>query len=591
MKKLNNKRVKMKKSYLLYILIIVLTAQACKKSYLDRQPLSNLAPTTYFRNANELMLFTNSFYDAMVPSAQSLGYGEFDDNAASTSTSGEVQGNRTVPTTGGGWDWGTLRSINYYLDNSYKCEDVAARKKYDGVARFFRAWFYLTKVQRFGDVPWYSHVIEANDEASLTKPRDSRVLVMDSVLADIDYAIANLDAKPSIDKVTKWTALALKSRICLFEGTFRKYHTEFNLANADKFLTEAAASAQALMEQGPYRIYTSTPAKAYLELFSAHTANTTEVLLARAFSTPLNITHDLNRYTNSASFGQPGVLKTVVNSYLMKDGSRFTDIPGYDTLQFYAETQNRDPRLAQTIRTPGYTRIGDTKKLVPDFAASLTGYQYIKSVTEAAFDGINLSNNDLPVFRFAEALLNFAEAKAELGTLTQADLDKSIKLIRDRVGMPNINLAAANATPDPYLASQYTNVTGANKGVILEIRRERRIELIRENFRYNDIMRWKEGHLFSIPFLGMYFPSIGSFDLDKDGVIDVVIYEGTKPTAVGPQYLKLGTNIFLSNGKSGYVITNPTLTKKFDETKDYLYPLPVQQLLLNPNLKQNPGWQ
>jgi hypothetical protein len=274
----------------------------------------------------------------------------------------------------------------------------------------------------------------------------------------------------------------------------------------------------------------------------------------------------------------------------MKDGSRFTDIPGYDTMQFYQETQNRDPRLSQTIRTPGYTRIGETKKLVPDFAATLTGYQYIKSVSEPAFDGINLSNSDLSVFRYAEVLLNFAEAKAELGTLTQADLDKSIKLIRDRVGMPNMNTVAANANPDPYLAGQYLNVKGANKGVILEIRRERRLELIRENFRYQDIMRWKEGQLFTKPFAGMYFPALGGYDLDKDGVVDVYIYEGTKPSAVGPQYLKLGTNIFLSNGKSGYVVTNPTLTKKWDESKDYLYPLPVQQLLLNTNLKQNPGW-
>ncbi len=273
----------MKKNYLLYIGLIVLTAQACKKDFLDRQPLSNLAPTTYFRNANELMLYTNSFYEAMVPSAQSLGYGEFDDNAASTTTSAEVQGNRTVPTTGGGWDWGALRSINYYLDNSYKCDDVAARKKYDGVARFFRAWFYLSKVQRFGDVPWYSHAIEANDEGNLMKARDPRVLVMDSVLADIDFAIANLDTKASIDKVTKWTALALKSRICLFEGTWRKYHTEFNLPNYDKFLTEAAAASQQLMDQGPYKIYTGNPARAYLELFASYTANPTEYILARTF--------------------------------------------------------------------------------------------------------------------------------------------------------------------------------------------------------------------------------------------------------------------------------------------------------------------
>ena len=581
----------MKKNKLIYILLIALAALGCKKDFLVRQPLSNLAPTTFFRDANDLMLYTNSFYDAMIPSAQSLGYGEFDDNAAATGLSSEVRGTRTVPTTGGGWDWGTLRKINFYLDNSYKCGDEAARKKYDGVARFFRAWFYFTKVQRFGDVPWYSHTIEANDEANLTKPRDSRVLVMDSVLADIDYAIANLDTKKSIDRVSKWTALALKSRICLFEGTFRKYHTEFNLPGADKFLDECISASEALINQSGYKLYTSTPSKAYLELFASHSAIATEVILARTFNPSIQVTHDLNRYTNSASFGQPGVVKTVVNSYLMKDGSRFTDIPGYDTMQFYTETQNRDPRLSQTIRTPGYTRIGETKKLVPSFAASLTGYQYIKSVTESAYDPVNLSFNDLPVFRYAETLLNFAEAKAERGTLTQADLDKSIKLLRDRVGMPNMSLSSANANPDPYLAAQYTQVSSANKGVILEIRRERRIELIRENFRWNDLMRWKEGHLVTIPFKGMYFPGLGSYDLDKDGVVDVVLYEGTKPSQPGPQYLKLGSEITLENGKNGgNIIANSGITKKFDETKDYLYPIPIQELLLNEHLKQNPGW-
>jgi hypothetical protein len=199
----------------------------------------------------------------------------------------------------------------------------------------------------------------------------------------------------------------------------------------------------------------------------------------------------------------------------------------------------------------------------------------------------------MPIFRYAEVLLNFAEAKAEKGTLTQDDLDISTKLIRDRVGMPNINLADANAKPDPYQAQMYTKLSGKTVGVILEIRRERRIELVMENFfRWDDIIRWKEGQILTKQYKGMYFPGPGSYDLDKNGKVDLVIYEGTKPTVPGAQLLKLGSEILLENGaKGGNIVINGHITKKFDENKDYLYPIPKQERLLNTNLSQNPNWE
>lgn len=198
----------------------------------------------------------------------------------------------------------------------------------------------------------------------------------------------------------------------------------------------------------------------------------------------------------------------------------------------------------------------------------------------------------MPIFRYAEVLLNYAEAKAELGTLTQADLDKSVKLIRDRVGMPNINMAEANANPDPYLELQYPHVSGNNKGVILEIRRERRIELLIENFRWDDMMRWKEGATFTQQFKGMYFPGLGSYDLDADGEIDICLYEGERPTVEGSsvEYLQLNSDITLENGISGCIVVNPQIDKTWDENKDYLYPIPITERNLNNNLTQNPGW-
>lgn len=568
----------------------LLTAISLISCDLNRLPLDAIAPETFFNTENDLLLYTNSFYN-MLPSAEDI-YNEDVDNVVKNSLRDELQGTRIIPTSGGGWSWGSLRNINYFLDNSGKCPDPKAVAKYNGMARFFRAYFYFGMVKRFGDVPWYSHAIEINDQQMLTKARDPRVMVMDSVLADLDYAIANLDASRQVSVITKWTALALKSRIGLYEGTFRKYHPEFNLAGSDKFLDASISAGEALQKSG-YTIYKSTPSTAYQKLFASDNAIVDEVILARDFSDELQVYHNLNYYTMTASYGKPGLEKKLVNSYLMADGSRFTDLKGYETMQFYDEVQNRDPRLTQTIRTPGYTRIGETTPLVQEFGATVTGYQLIKFVSAPKWDTFNKDITDMPIFRYAEVLLNLAEAKAEKGTLTQTDLDATIKLIRDRVGMPNINLTAANTSPDPYLAKQYTKVSGSNAGVILEIRRERRIELVMENFfRWDDIVRWKEGLLLTQPYKGMYFPGPGSYDFDKNGKIDLVIYEGTKPVVEGAQLLKLGSEILLENGnKGGNIVVNGHINKKWDETKDYLYPIPTQELLLNTNLTQNPSWK
>jgi len=579
--------MKIKHSYIFGMLAAALLS--CNNEYLERYPIAELAPENYFRSAAELQNYTNAFYNRL-PDALAIHYNnpnQADDEARNT-LAAEIQGTRETPSSGGGWDWAELRRINFYLENSHNCADEAARLQYDGIARFFRAYFYFDKLVRFGDVPWYDTVLEIDDEG-LTKARDSRKVVFANMLEDIDFAIANCQEPKSGQLITKWTALALKSRMCLFEGTFRKYH---GLGDAEEILQQCVAASEELINSGTYTIYTSDPNTAYQELFIAEDAITSEMILARQYDASVPFVHSANFYILSASYGRPGLQKSVVNSYLMKDGSRFTDIPGYGTMQFFEETQNRDPRMAQTIRTPGYKRIGRNEVSVPDFATSVTGYQYVKYVLAPAFDS-GQSTNDMPIFRYAEVLLNFAEAKAELGTITQTDIDKSIKLLRDRVAMPNLDVAAANANPDPYLLQEYPHVeTGTNTGVLLEIRRERRIELVKEGHRYRDLMRWKEGARLAKPFYGMYFPGAGEYDLDHDGTIDLVIYQGQAPAAVpGRQYQRLG-ELVLENGENGGRIVNmPDIIKRWDEDKDYFYPIPTQELQLNTNLQQNPGWE
>ena len=594
----------MKKNIILYSFIALLSGTAGCSDMLDEYPLDAISPETYYNNADELRSATNQFY-GMFPGAAS-GYTESADVVCIFNLPAEVQGIRTVPTSGGGWNWEYLRAVNFYLSHSVRCDDVDAREHFDGIARFFRAYFYFEKVKRFGEVPWFDRELSSTDP-ELFRPRDSRDFIMDKILDDLTYAINNISDKKDLYNVTHWTALALKSRICLFEGTFRKYH---GIPGYEKFLNECATASKLFIDNAPYAIY-QTGAQPYRDLFSSMNAIEEEVILARDYDRSQNVMHEANANTLSPTYGRPGMNKKIVNSYLMTNGDRFTDQPGYETMQYYDEMQNRDPRLTQTVVGPGYMRINSDAVSSPNFGASTTGYQITKWVTDASGDGYLGSSNDYILFRAAEVYLNYAEAKAELGTLTQEDLKISIKKIRDRVGMPNIDMLAANANPDPYLCAPetgYRNVTGPNKGVILEIRRERTIELLLEGFRYYDIIRWKEGKVFEQPYKGMYFPGLtqGSgdnrydvFDMNDGTVgdkekVDICIYTGKKPSVKNiRKFYKLGDEFVLTDGDKGNIICHDIEKepRQWREDRDYLYPIPTQERLLsNGTLSQNPNW-
>ena len=567
--------------------VTILTLTACE-DFLVRKPKDELSPDTYFRTETECQLYTNNFY-TILPVASDF-YQEDDDYIIPKSLSDKVKGTRVVPATAGTWNWNMLRQINFFLSRSHQCEDDAVREKYEALAKFFRAYFYFEKVKRYGDVAWVDEPIDANDK-TLYRGRDPRAMVMEHVLEDIDFAIENLPSGKDVFRVTKWTALALKSRIFLFEGTFRKYH---GLQGWEDCLKESAAASLKFINESGYGIYKSgtTP---YQSLFTLADSDRSEVILTRAYKQSISLVHDANGAFTSTTSSRNGLAKDVVDMYLMSDGSRFTDKPRYNMMNFYDETQDRDPRLAQTIRTPGYTRMGDTELLAPNMAAVTTGYQFIKYVCEKKYDSYQTSENDMPVFRAAEVYLNYAEAKAELNQLTQADLDISVNKIRARVSMPAINMDQANADPDPYLLDKttgYPNVTKeANTGVILEIRRERTVELILEGFRYWDLMRWKEGKRFERPLYGMRVDGVGEYDLDKNGTVDFVVYEGDVPATVQGVVYKSLSELNLSSGTEGNIVLHDDIIRSFDESKDYLYPIPTEDIVLTQGVvKQNPGW-
>lgn len=589
----------------IFIALALFAGLSSCDDWIDKSPLSEIEEGNYFKTETDLQLFSNGFYNSILNKSP---YDDQSDVYVQQELSDEMLGgeNRIVPASGGGWSWTALRSVNTLLGNVDKCEDAEAAVKYTALARFFRAYFYYDKVKRFGDVPWYDKEL-FSDDPDLYKARDSRELVMTNMLADIDYAIENLPTKEeetsSPFRVNRWAALALKSRFCLYEGTYRKYHN-LTLEGNDYayYLQQAADAAEELINSGEYHLYsTDNPEEDYLMLFAEEDANPDEYILAIKFDYGMSVYHNATAHTLVPTQGRPGLTRKLVNTYLMKDGTRFTDREGWETMPFTEEVKDRDPRLAQSIRTPGYHRIGQTDILAPDLSVSVTGYQPIKYVQDPTASGGQVDRNDrstcdLPVFRLAEVMLNFAEAKAELGTLTQEDLDKSVNEIRDRVGMSHLDMAQANANPDSYLSSAdygYTNVTGSNQGVILEIRRERAIELTQEGFRFDDLVRWKAGACINQSIMGMYFPGAGEYDLSGDGQIDVVLYDegDTEPEVPDAQVYQIGSDIILSEGDHGYVDYHHDIVRTaFNEERDYLYPIPINERSLNPNLTQNPGW-
>ena len=553
-------------------------------------PENAVTPENYFQNKSDLELWTNQFYTLLDEPDASAGTNA--DDMIDKGMGQVIEGTRSAASETG-WSWSKLRHINYFLQHSSNCDDETARSQYNGVAQFFRAYFYFVKVRRYGDVPWYNQVLGSEDQELLAKARDSREFVMDRILKDFEDAATSLPTKSTDTRntrVTKWAALAFASRAALYEGTYRKYH---GLDNYEKYLEIAASTAKQFIDESGFSLY-KEGTEPYRDMFCADNAKTTEVVLARVYNFEgLQLSHSVQF---SIANLQMGFTRRFMNHYLMTDGTRFTDKQGYETMFYTDEVKDRDPRLQQTVLCPNYIQKGETTVTANDLTA-YCGYRPIKFVGTKEHDGAAKSTSDWPLMRAAEVYLNYAEAKAELGTLKQEDLDISINKIRERAKMPDLILTDANNNPDPYLSTCYPNVEqGANKGVILEIRRERTIELVMEGLRQWDLFRWKEGkQMFNqyIPYYGIYIPGVGTYDMDGDGKPDLEIYE-TTATSQCDNKKKLDKDSYLSNGTSGYIIGFPKVTYGNDwkEERDYLWPIPADQRVLTQGiLTQNPGWE
>ncbi|EHQ27745.1 RagB/SusD family nutrient uptake outer membrane protein [Mucilaginibacter paludis] len=592
----------------LYILFIaaVSTLAACKKGGLDRFPQTSISPDLFFNTEEDLALYVNGLLSQ--PDRSTYLNDQSSDNVATTA-SVEVKnimaGNANAQNITAGWTWTRLRNINYFLQSYQKANVTQAVKNhYAGLARYYRADFYLDKIKRFSDVPWYSGTLNPGDQ-DLYKARDPRKLIADSIMADLDFAYKNVRETVPTGTPGKWAVATLYARAALYEGTYRKYHDELGLKeSANTFLQTAARVAGEIMASTKFNIYnTGHPDQDYAALFSSQdlTSNS-EVILDNIF----DLSKGKGQNVNSTVFGdyEQAPAKDLILTYLMNDGSRFTDIANYAQMGFVDEFKNRDPRLSQTMVYPGWVRVPDATPYIQRLNKNFTGYHQLKGYVNSTDNNI-LNGVDFPVYRYAEVLLTYAEALAELGSLTQSQLDQSLNLLRRRVGLPDLNLAVANSNPDPALQLQYPNVS-SNVGVILEIRRERRVEFAFENMRYDDLMRWKVGKLLAKSPEGMYFKGLGKYDLTGDGVDDIILIDRAATIPAEDQkesnslgvklvYYRAGTigtdaTVYLKNGNNGGNIVTENIVRNFEEPKFYYRPIPQQQIVLNPNLKQIFGW-
>ncbi|KFC34714.1 hypothetical protein FF18_06785 [Elizabethkingia anophelis] len=561
------------KKQLIYAIttIVLVNLSSCKQDdFLDLYPQDRLTGDTFFKTENNLKLYSNQFYTSLP--VEFANQDSQSDNQTPNSINGFLAGTLQVPGSGGGWstgDWAGIRACNYFLRNN---TDPALaqniKDRYNAEVRFFRAMYYWDKVVRFGDVPIYETDLTA-ESPELYNPRDSHKKVMDFVLKDLDFAIANLGEPTAENRVNKYVALALKSRMALWEGTFRKYHS---LGDAEVFLQAAADASLQIINSGKYEIYsTGRPDTDYNSLFiQDDLSKNKETILSRIFITNMNTTN----YSRTIGESGMGFSKDFVDSYLCKDGKPISVSPLYagdDTPE--NEVKNRDPRFPQTIATPGavitINEDGSIIRLVrPNIGTNVTstGYQVIKGRSpDVRLWNANQDNIDRFIFRYAEVLLNYAEAKAELGQLTQDVLDISINKLRKRVGMPDMSLA--NLTPDPNTPFPEISLP------LQEIRRERRVELAGDGFRFKDLLRWKAGELInnSKTILGMKLTDAYKATYPKDAngrsQVDNILRDA-----------------------QNYIRVYPNITIRAWNNKMYLFPLPKDQLLMNKNFQQNPGW-
>lgn len=561
-------------NYIIGLSILSLSTFTGCDSILDKTPLDKFTNDNFWSNARNVESYANTFYNEFTGYGNSGGSGLFyfktlSDDQAGSSFADWDQKDKLVTNSTWKDSYIEIRRANIMLENIPRiAETDAVKNHWIGVARLMRAYEYFQLVRMFGDVSYTEKSLDITDEGILYGARTNRDEVMDNVLADLNYATSNINDVTSKITWSRSMANAMKADICLWEGTFRKYRSATDgqpaadAAGAQKFLTACKDACTAIMAknfslngsyQGNYN--------------SVDLSKNPEMIFYKAYKQSL-LTHSLIDYTCSST-QMSGMSKDAFDSYLFTDGKPLAlTIENNDLeppmvngkLSLEAMLSVRDKRLSQTIDHVLLYKGNSNQRFSGDMEqTSSTGYGISKYDNgEIPINYRNQSSSNYthaPIFWLSVVYLNYAEACAELGDITQTDLDNSINLLKDRAGLPHL-------TKDVDFSDPANNQNVSN--LIWEIRRERRCELMFDNwFRYWDLVRWHQldkldSSSYPNILLGANVKGDPACDADKVG--DWI--DGSKKHA----------------------------PREFD-TKYYLFPIPSAEIDLNPALlPNNTGW-
>ena len=587
-----------------FVAASILPFSSCS-DFLDREPITKPEAGNFLTGAIQVENYINGLYMTL-PSFSKFGLGvrseeKNSDNIIAEKYDARLHGQNNQFSGASDWQTGyqNLRKVNYFFHN-YKVpeaqenEDVLSLK---GEAYFLRAYWHFDLLKKFGSIPVMDAFWDENATiAGLQIPAKTRNEVARFILSDLVEAknLLHSRGKYSGIRINKEAAMVLAMNVALYEGTWEKYHSSDDFASSTNesnyFLGEVINWGNELFGCGIDLYKTGqNPGDAFAALFnSKDLSGMGEVLLWRKYSSDEGVFHDVNGNLKAGvvdSEGAAGITQSLVDNYLNADGT-FID-PTNEKFKDFKETfEGRDPRLIQTVMNEGakfasattatpmhleeYT---DEKKNTispPKLAGdgntrSLTGY-HIRLGIDTTFVSGN-GETALPIIRYAEGLLAYAEAAAELEMWSDDIANKTLKALRERAGVKYLAPAKdANFTDFGYTLTP----------VLQEIRRERRSELALQGFRLDDLMRWKADKL----IVGKR--GKGAYVGDES-----ILFKSYSPD----NQKRIRERLTLDDNKwadpmagtlpSGY---------QFHADRDYLLPIPPSELELNKKLKQNPRW-
>ena len=600
----------MKTRNIFYILALYLGATACFS--LDKDPEGVLSTNMPFRSTGEIQNYVNQFYESglrfqditMGGGSGIAGSDTYSDNlvgsAAVSRTNGGLSLNNAANLGADGGLYRYIRNVNFLLNNQDNCDKNTEFNKLIGEAYYFRAWFYYQLLKDYGGVAIVEEPLDPDMEL-MKRSRNTRTEVADFILSDLDTAIGLLgeEGDSRSMRIHRDVARALKSEVALFEGTWEKYHKAKNDAFFDETVTDAkitgyfqtaAAAAKEIMDRNVWKIYnTGNPTDDYRVVFQTTNLSTnSEVLWYKRYDGDL-VGNSVNRYLNQGG-GGIGVTASLVDDYLTIDGKPFTGAEKLAAKRVYGNELSpsvRDPRLSQTVVTPGQILRPDQPgyTLPPfdksGFQSNTTGYSMLKHVQidwtgdlDAEYKGATPAIQ----FRYADVLLNYAEALAEQnGAANASEIIAAVQPLRDRVGMPAMDFDREYNTDADY------PFKGLDK-YIQAVRRERRVEQALEGRRFHDILRWAAAEELlagktptGVLFTGSDLPD-NYEELIYDQESDNQIYLTGKPGDADRYVLPIPP----ANLANGY---------QFNVNRDYLLPFQQRMTTLTDGLwKQNPGW-